>query len=222
MYNRPHRIEFLFPPERRHLYLRPLGPGTRSVFLPGENRAPLANSCSQDACDLLVPGQARPKDCAFLSGRRDFFPRPLGPGTSSSFPLIENRAAATDFGVPDTKVLAQICHTRLSPTSKLPFFVGAGGFEPPASWSRKLLHSRNAAILGQFSKFELHRVHRISQTVHNLLTLTGGPIATTFAGDSVSRASLVDQCSQTIEIARAFLIVTERRGTRARRVQGAN
>ena len=103
--------------------------------------------------------------------------RPLGPGTSSSFPLIENRAAATDFGVPDTKVLAQICHTRLSPTSKLPFFVGAGGFEPPASWSRKLLHSRNAAISGQFSKFELHGVHRISQTVHNLLTLTGGQIA---------------------------------------------
>jgi len=171
---------------------------------------------------LLVPGQARQKNCAFLSGRRDFFPRPLGPGTSSSFPLIENRAAATDFGVSGTKVLAQICHTRLSPTSKLLFFVGAGGFEPPASWSRKLLHSRNAAILGQFSKFELHRVHRISQTVHNLLTLTGGPIATTFAGDPVSRASLVDQCSQTIEIARAFLIVTERRGTRARRVQGAN
>ena len=63
----------------------------------------------------------------------------------------------------------------LPTTSKLPFFVGAPGFEPGTSWSRKLLHSRNAAISGQFSKFELHGVHRISQTVHNLLTLTGGP-----------------------------------------------
>ena len=168
VYNRPHRIEFLFPPERRHLYLRPLGPGTRSVFLPGENRAPLANSCSQDACDLLVPGQARPKDCAFLSGRRDFFPRPLGPGTSSSFPLIENRAAATDFGVPDTKVLAQICHTRLSPTSKLPFFVGAGGFEPPASWSRKKMGPSFRRKSGGFEAKRVHTAHTVHEVSKKL------------------------------------------------------
>jgi hypothetical protein len=39
-----------------------------------------------------------------------------------------------------------------------------------------LLHSHNAAFLRQFSKFELQGVHRIPQTVHNLLTLTGGSI----------------------------------------------
>ena len=70
VYNRPFRMpEFLFLPERRHLYLGPIGPGTRSVFLPGDNRAPLANSCSQDACDLLVPKIAAISDSSEMTIR---------------------------------------------------------------------------------------------------------------------------------------------------------
>jgi hypothetical protein len=56
-----------------------------------------------------------------------------------------------------------------------------------------LLHSRNAAILGQFSKFELHGVHRISQTVHNLLTLTGEQIAANLPhGDPHGNRAIMD------------------------------
>ncbi len=84
------------------------------------------------------------------------------------------------------KKCAQSAHSRSAKTSKLPFFVGAGGFEPPASWSRKLRHSHKTTISGQFSKFELHEVHRISQTVHNLLTLTGGTIANQLSRGAMS------------------------------------
>jgi hypothetical protein len=60
-----------------------------------------------------------------------------------------------------------------------------------ASWSRKLRHSRNAAILGQFSKFELHGVHQISQTVHNLLTLSGGAKANQLHDDPLGNSEMI-------------------------------
>jgi hypothetical protein len=136
--------------------------------------------------DLLVPGQAQSKNCPFSSTRRDFFLPPLGSWTSRpNYPpkMGHNRQ------IPTRKVRqwlqpsysrvsikkAQFAHSRISTTQITAFFVGAGGFEPPASWSRTLPESCNAAIFGQFSKFELHEVHRISQTVHNLRTLTGEP-----------------------------------------------
>jgi hypothetical protein len=54
-----------------------------------------------------------------------------------------------------------------------------------------LLHSRNAAFLGQFSKFELHGVHRISQTVHNLLTHTGGAKANQLHYDPLGNSEMI-------------------------------
>jgi hypothetical protein len=63
-------------------------------------------------------------------------------------------------------------------------------FEPRASWSQQLLRSHNAAIVGQFSKFELHEVHRISQTGHNLGTLTGGSIAVLHHGDPLGNCAI--------------------------------
>jgi hypothetical protein len=60
-----------------------------------------------------------------------------------------------------------------------------GRDEPRASWSQKLLQSRNAVISEQFSRFELHEVHRISQTAHNPGTLNGGPIKTLLARDTI-------------------------------------
>jgi hypothetical protein len=72
-------------------------------------------------------------------------------------------------------------HKSVTPISlsrqKVPKIVGARGFEPRASWSQKLLDSPKTAISEHFSEFELHEVHRITQTGHNLGTLNGGPIA---------------------------------------------
>jgi hypothetical protein len=112
----------------------------------------------------LGPGPSASKELRFLVRTEGFFPTTSWYRDKRHHMPSENRAAATDFSVPDTKVLAQICHTRLSPTSKLPFFVGAGGFEPPASWSRKKI---GPSFWRKSGGFEAKRVHT-ALTVHEV------------------------------------------------------
>ena len=57
-------------------------------------------------------------------------------------------------------------------TSKLPFFVGAGGFEPPASWSRKKPPPLNPAKIGHYSQKLVHQVHRVTQFHYSLVTVS--------------------------------------------------
>jgi len=72
------------------------------------------------------------------------------------------------------KKCAQFAHSVPAKTSKLPFFVGAGGFEPPASWSRKKPLPLNPAKIGHYSQNLVHQVHRVTQFHYSLVTV---PIA---------------------------------------------
>jgi len=86
--------------------------------------------------------------------------------TKRDFTPSENSPQLNDFCAASANECAQPGHSTGFHDPKLPFFVGARGFEPRASWSQKLLHSHNAAIPEHFPRFELHEVHRISQTGH--------------------------------------------------------
>jgi len=65
----------------------------------------------------------------------------------------------------------QSCDVLYLESSKLPFFVGAGGFEPPASWSRKKQLPPNPAKIGHYSQNLVHQVHRVTQFHYSLVTV---------------------------------------------------
>ena len=69
---------------------------------------------------------------------------------------------------------SQSAHRSSFEISKLPFFVGAGGFEPPASWSRKKQLPLNPAKIGHYFQILVHQVHRVTQFHYSLVTV---PIA---------------------------------------------
>jgi hypothetical protein len=130
-----------------------------------ESRDTLAASRPIPCSPVSSPGRIwNPKNSWFLD-KRDFTPS-------------ENRPQLNDSCAASANERAQSAHSRSSKTQQLPFLVGARGFEPRASWSQKLLDSPKTAISEQFPKSKLHEVHRISQTAHNLGTLTGGPTKT--------------------------------------------
>jgi hypothetical protein len=69
----------------------------------------------------------------------------------------------------------QIRGKSLFAESKLPNSVGAPGFEPGTSWSRKSVRPRVSAKQGQFAWFESHEVYRTTQGSYNLPTVARVP-----------------------------------------------
>ena len=69
------------------------------------------------------------------------------------------------------EILLRSVNSSFSYQANLPFFVGAPGFEPGTSWSRRFENLRDPAKLGRFSGFELHEVHRVTQGSYNVPTV---------------------------------------------------
>jgi hypothetical protein len=128
--------------------------------------------------DLLVPGQAYLRNCLFSNGRQNSSLPSLGPGTSATFYPAKMRRYQQIL----TRYVQRFAHSNYSLVTvgtlgrgKLPFFVGAGGFEPRASWSQIIsgyLFRRKKGDSERGSVHTAHTVHggaeKLTQICHTI------------------------------------------------------
>ncbi len=110
--------------------------------------------------NLLVPGQASIKNCPFSTGRRDLFLPTLG-----SWKGVTTYLAKMDYY---RQILAHKVRSQLQPgysghlgRGKLPFFVGARGFEPRASWSQIIFRYLLWRKKGDSESGRVHTAHTV-------------------------------------------------------------
>jgi len=104
-----------------------------------------------------------------------FFVRTVGFFPSTAWFLDKLRAASSQKWRTLGRSLPAKCATGYSlvtvllpKTSKLPFFVGAGGFEPPASWSRKKIGPSFRRKSGGFEAKRVHTAHTVHEVSKKL------------------------------------------------------